>query len=182
MPDGKRVAYWLRAPHPPAGQPDCAIALRDLDRGTDTVLVDCQQRPQPVFDLSADGTSLIYAALPLRRLSAGTDAPPTLLPAFTEQLTAPAPGDGTTYPRIQPGRQDRRLLSRHTVACGCGRSALTPSAPRMRDQVRPPGELPSPAGVGAGRPLGVAWLPRGGGLVAAADWLGFRALNRLADR
>ena len=179
MPDGKRVAYWLRRTAPASGQPDCAIALRDLDRSTDTVLVDCQQRPQPVLDLSADGTSLIYAALPR------ADYPMALMrrnlvARSTEQLTAPAPGEGhDAYPRISPdgktvaffrGTQSHvRLWTLALAPKNAGPGAAAVELPK-----------PQPASALEGLSYGVAWLPRGGGLVAAADWLGFRALNAVS--
>ena len=181
MPDGKRVAYWLRRTAPASGQPDCAIALRDLDRGTDVVLVDCQQRPQPVFDLSADGTSLIYAALPRadyplalmrRNLAART----------TEQLTAPAPGDGhDAYPRISPDGKTVaffRGTQSHVRLWTLALASSLKSAGPGTAAVEPP--KPQPASALEGLSYGVAWLPRGGGLVAAADWLGFRALNAVS--
>jgi len=179
MPDGKRVAYWLRRTAPASGQPDCAIALRDLDRGTDVVLVDCQQRPQPVFDLSADGASLIYAALPRadyplalmrRNLNART----------TEQLTAPAPGEGhDAYPRISP---DGKTIAFFRGTQSHVRLWTLALAPKNAGPGAAAVELPKPQPASAleGLSYGVAWLPRGGGLVAAADWLGFRALNAVS--
>ena len=181
MPDGKRVAYWLRRTAPASGQPDCAIALRDLDRGTDTVLVDCQQRPQPVFDLSADGTSLTYAALPR------ADYPLALMrrnlaARSTEQLTAPAPGEGhDAYPRVSPDGKTVAFFRGTQSHVRLWTLALVP-APKSAAAGSAAGELPKPQPASAleGLSYGVAWLPRGGGLVAAADWLGFRALNAVS--
>lgn len=172
FPDGKRVAYWLRRSVPAEGQPACAIAMRDLDRATDTVLVDCQQRPQPVFDITPDGNGLIYSAL------ARADFPLALMrrdlkAKTTVQLTAPQPGDGhDAYSRISPdgktvaffrGTQSHVRLWTLSLAATTGEPAK-----------------PQPASALEGLSYGVAWLPRGNTIIAAADWLGFRALNAVS--
>lgn len=182
LPDGKRVAYWLRRSKPVDGQPECAIAMRDLDRVTDTVLVDCQQRPQPVFDIMPDGNGLIYSALPRAEFPLALMRR-DLKARTTQQLTAPSPGDGhDAYPRISPdgktvaffrGTQSHvRLWTLALAQAGAGTDG------KATDQAKP-----QPASPLEGLSYGVAWLPGAGAsgtLVAAADWLGFRALNAVS--
>ena len=177
MPDGKRVAYWLRRSKAVDGPPDCAIALRDLERAIDDVLVDCQQRPQPVFDITPDGSALIFAALPradyplalLRR---------DLLARTTTQLTAPTPGDGhDAYPRVSP---DGKTLAFFRGTQSHARLWTLPLAPAATSAQANAVSTPQPASPLEGLAYGVAWLSRGNTLLTAADWLGFRALNTVS--
>ncbi len=178
--DGKRVAYWLRRTKPAEGQPDCAIALRDLDRGTDAVLVDCQQRPQPVFDITSDGNGLVYSALPRAEFPLALMRR-DLKARTTQQLTAPAPGDGhDAYPRISPDGKTVAFFRGTQSHVRLWTLALTGAGAdgKTNDQAKP-----QPASPLEGLSYGVAWLPRNGApgtLIAAADWLGFRALNAVS--
>jgi DNA-binding winged helix-turn-helix (wHTH) protein/Tol biopolymer transport system component len=178
FPDGKRVAYWLRRSKPDEGQPDCAIATRDLERVTDTVLVDCQHRPQPVFDLTSDGSELIYSALPR------ADYPLALMrrdlnAQTTQQLTVPSPGEGhDAYPRISPDNRTLAFFRGTQSHVRLWTLALSQAGTGAGDPA-----TPRPASVYEGLSYGVAWLPRDGThstLIAAADWLGFRALNAVS--
>jgi DNA-binding winged helix-turn-helix (wHTH) protein/Tol biopolymer transport system component len=182
FPNGKQLAYWIRRSEPIAGEPECAIAMRDLELATDTVLVDCQQRPQPVFDISADGSVLIYSAM-LRKEYPGALMQRELKSQITRQLTSPEPGDGhDAYPRISPdgkavaffrGTQSHArpwMLTLEPRGAGSEGGTDEPITPRPVSEIK-------------GLSYGMAWLPQGGTaspLVVAADWLGFRALNALS--
>ena len=168
LSDGKSVAYWQRktsASTPPRAD-DCAIAVHALEAKTALNVVDCSQRPQPVFDLSADGQTLIYSALPraefplaLMQLNLATKA--------TKQLTSPGPGEGhDVYPRFSPDGK--------TVAFFRG----TQSHMRLWTlALNDPNAKPQPASTLEGLSYGVTWNPQDGSLITAADWLSFRALN-----
>jgi DNA-binding winged helix-turn-helix (wHTH) protein/Tol biopolymer transport system component len=178
FPDGKRVAYWLRRSKPDEGQPDCAIAIRDLERATDTVLVDCQYRPQPVFDITPDGNELIYSALPR------ADYPLALMrrdlnAQTAQQLTAPTPGEGhDAYPRISPDGKTLAFFRGTQSHVRLWTLALSQAGTGAGEPA-----TPQPASALEGLSYGVAWLPRDGTpgtLIAAADWLGFRALNAVS--
>jgi len=169
FPDGDRVAYWMRRDQRIDGKPDCAIMERDLARKSERVLVNCAQRPQPMFDIAPDDT-LIYSALP-------RDSFPLALlqrrpgDATSTQLTAPEPGDGhDAYPRVSPDGK--------TVAFFRG----TQSHVRLWTLARggAAGQAPKPASALEGLSYGVAWGPGPDQLLVAADWLGFRALNSVS--
>lgn len=162
FPGGARVAYYRRTP---AG--DCAIVAEDVASGARQTLVDCARRPQPRFDLSPDGGTLVYvgivrpqfpAGLVLRDLASGAE----------RVLTAPEPQMGDDlHPRFSPDGA-RIAFFRGTashrdawiVDVAEGAPARSTGSPR-------------------GLTYGAAWLGPRGPLLVAADWFGQRALNLL---
>lgn len=181
-PDGRGILYWWRRPATPNsvahGAADCAIALRDFERAADTDLVDCSDRPQPVFDVTPDGRALIYAALPR------TEHPRALMrhdlaSGSKVQLTAPAPGDGhDAYPRVSAdGNYVAFFRGTQSHARLWTLALANPGAPGSDNTLVRNARPASPL---EGLAYGVAWQPEGGGLLVAADWLGFRALNAVA--
>ncbi len=162
FPDGKRLAYFRRNA---AG--DCAIVAHDLTTHAEATLADCTRRPQPRFDLSPDGSHLVYtgvvrdqfpAGLVLREIASGRE----------RVLTAPAPGAGDDrYPRFAPDGK-RVVFFRGTESHREAWLIATTSDATATS-------LDSPRGLS----YGAAWLGNDGPLLVAADWFGQRSLNRL---
>jgi DNA-binding winged helix-turn-helix (wHTH) protein/Tol biopolymer transport system component len=162
FPDGKRIAYWKRVP---GGS--CAIVEHDLASGAERTLVDCALSPRARFDLSRDGRSVVFAGQAHPQQAAGlwlaaTDGAP---PA---PLTTPEAGAGDdAMPRFSP---DGRL-----VAFFRGNESHRRPWIVELDGARAARAI----GRVEGLSYGFAWLGPEGPLLAAADWLGFRALNVL---
>jgi DNA-binding winged helix-turn-helix (wHTH) protein len=159
FPDGERLAYFRRV-----GKA-CDIVERNLATGAERSLLGCDDRPGARFDIAPDGGRLVYASpragdagLRVLELATGTIA----------RITTPASAAGLdVFPRYSPDGK-RIAFMRGTAG---GRevwlvSAATPGDARM---------------IGAARGLayGLAWMGPDGPLLVAADFLGFRALNRL---
>jgi len=157
--DGQRIAYWFRTPS------DCGIVERRLSDAQERVLVPCSLAPLPRFDLAPDGRSIVYATRPPER--------PTALMSIdtasgrVREMTRPEPGAGDdSHPRFSPdgrrivffrGNDSQREVHVMSVA---------------------PGATPVRATDQRGLSYGAAWLD-GQSLLVAADWFGFRALNRV---
>jgi DNA-binding winged helix-turn-helix (wHTH) protein/Tol biopolymer transport system component len=154
---GERIAYLRCAAR------RCSIVARDVAGGTEQVLVDEAQAPQPIFDVSADGRYLVYArrhrpqfpsSLALLDLRAGT----------THDLTLPSPDVGDDeMPRFSPDagriaflRGGRDMAALWTVSRQGGDAAAAANA--------------------MGMAFGAAWRDARHVLVAA-DWFGYRSLN-----
>jgi len=162
FPDGKRIAFLRRS-----ASGECGIVAQELATGAQQQLADCARKPRPRFDLSPDGTHLVYVGeirpqfpggLILRDLASGRET----------TLTAPDPDLGDDlYPRFSPdgtrivffrGSESHRQAWLLEVANAAGARNLN-----------------SPRGLS----YGAAWLGPQGPLLVAADWFGQRALNLL---
>ena len=162
LPGGARIAYYRRTP-----AADCAIVAETVATGARQTLVDCARRPQPRFDVSPDGRTLVYvgtvrpqfpAGLVLRDLATGAE----------RVLTAPEPQMGDDlHPRFSPdgariaffrGTASHRDVWIVDVAQG--------AQPRSANSPR-------------GLTYGAAWMGPAGPLLVAADWFGQRTLNLL---
>ena len=161
FPDGHRLAYWRRA------QGDCAIVEHDLAGGTERKLLDCALTPRARFDLSRDGTRLVFSGQAHREQPAGLWIQELRAGAAPVALTTPQAGTGDDLqPRFSPdgtrviffrGNESHRQAWVVDVANAAGARAIGPHE---------------------GLVYGAAWLDARG-LIVAADWLGFRALNLL---
>jgi Tol biopolymer transport system component/DNA-binding winged helix-turn-helix (wHTH) protein len=159
FPDGERLALWRRA----GGE--CAIVEHDLRTGRERRLLDCALSPRARFDLSPDGKRLVFAGQKHPQTAAGlwlADVDGEREPQPLTSLEAGMGEDG--MPRFSPdGRRVAFFRGNEShrqpwVVELAGRSA------RRLGQIE-------------GLSYGMAWLGPKGPLVAAADWLGFRALN-----
>ena len=160
FPDGRHIAYWKNA------DGACAIVRHDLETGVEAVLLDCALRPRARFDLSADGRWLVFAGAQrpqfptaLWLLEVGAAKPPV-------QVTSPEPGHGEDlFPRFSPdGRRIAFFRGNESHRTPWIVSRDDPSDARAAAKLE-------------GLSYGAAWLGNDGPLVAAGDWLGFRALN-----
>jgi len=161
FPDGQRIAYWRRE------GAQCAIVERELATGRERVLLDCELKPRPRFDLSPDGRWLAFAgasrpqfpaALYLLEIDHG---PP-------RALTAPEPGVGDDlHPRFSPdGKRIAFFRGGESNRAAWVVSRDDPASARAASKVE-------------GLTYGAAWIGNDGPLLVAADWLGFRALHAL---
>jgi len=158
FPDGRRIAFWQ------ARGNECAIVEHDLATGAERTLLDCKLGPRSRFDLSRDGRHLVFSApsrpqhpvgLWVVELDRGTPRP----------LTAPQPGMGDDfYPRFSPDGSH--------IAFFRGNESHRQPWLVPRDD----GAAARPAAKVEGLSYGLAWLGEAGPLIAAGDWLGFRAL------
>jgi DNA-binding winged helix-turn-helix (wHTH) protein/Tol biopolymer transport system component len=161
FPDGQRIAYWRRE------GAACAIVERELASGRERVLLDCELKPRPRFDLSPDGRWLAFSAAPrpqfpagLYVLEIGGGAP--------RPLTTPEPGMGDdVHPRFSPdGKRIAFFRGGESNRAAWTVSRDDPASARVASKVE-------------GLTYGAAWLGKEGPLLVAADWLGFRALHAL---
>jgi hypothetical protein len=161
FPDGRRIAYWRRE------GAQCAIVERELATGRERVLLDCELKPRPRFDLSPDGRWLAFvgtsrpqfpAALHVLEVDRG---PP-------RALTTPSPASATTCTRASAP-----TASASPSSAAANRIARRGSCPAT---IRP---MRARSRKVEGLTYGAAWLGNDGPLLVAADWLGFRALNSL---
>jgi DNA-binding winged helix-turn-helix (wHTH) protein/dipeptidyl aminopeptidase/acylaminoacyl peptidase len=160
FPDGRRIAYWK------AQGKDCAIVEHDLEAGTERTLVDCARSPRSRFDLSPDGTRIVFSGNAHPQYPAGLWLQE--IGGRVRALTSPEPGMGDdVYPRFSP---DGRRIAWF-------RGNESHRRPWILELDAPEGARP--AGKHEGLSYGVAWLGREGPLLVAADWFGFRALNVL---
>ena len=160
FPDGRRIAYWK------AGKDDCAIVEHDLESGLERKLLDCTLTPRSRFDLSRDGRWIVFSGATRRQFPAALHVfevdrgPP-------RAITAPEPGAGDDlFPRFSP---DGRAIAFF-------RGNESHRHPWL---IKPDGSGAREAAKIDGLAYGFAWLGPEGPLLAAADWLGFRALNRV---
>jgi Tol biopolymer transport system component/DNA-binding winged helix-turn-helix (wHTH) protein len=162
FPDGRRIAYWK------SDGKDCAIVRHDLDTGNEEKLLDCALQPRSRFDLSRDGRWLVFAAQPRSQFPASLWVLEIGANTSPVPLTATEPGRGEdVWPRFSPDAR-QVLFFRGT---GANR---VPYVVRRDD----------PASARAvtrmeGQAYGAAWLGESGPLLAAGDWLGFRALHAI---
>jgi len=158
FPGGRRIAYWK------SDEQDCAIVEHDLETTLERKLLDCTLSPRSRFDLSPDGRWMVFAAtrphfpsaLWLLELDHGTPV----------ALTTPEPGVGDDlFPRFSPDGKRIAFF----------RGGESHRAPWVVTR----GDPASARAIGKveGLAYGLAWLGPEGPLLAAADWLGFRALN-----
>ncbi len=160
FPDGKRLAHWRRT------KTDCAIVERNLATGEERVLVDCAARPQARFDLSPDGSKLVFAAQPRLQFPLGLQLL-DIAAGTVQTLTAPEPGEGDdTQPRFSPDGARIAFF----------RGTQSHSALWMANTAAP--HAPARTSQADGLCYGAAWLDNNA-LLVAADWLGFRSLNFL---
>jgi DNA-binding winged helix-turn-helix (wHTH) protein/Tol biopolymer transport system component len=162
FPDARRIAYWKRA----AGT--CSIVEHDLASGDEKALLDCALSPRARFDLSRDGTRIVFAGQAHREQPAGLWIQELRTGAAPVALTSPQAGAGDDLlPRFSPdgarviffrGNESHRQA--WVVETGGSRSARA-------------------IGPHEGLVYGAAWLGENGPVIVAADWLGFRALNLL---
>ena len=159
LPDGERIAYWFRTPS------DCGIAEHRLADGRERTLVPCSERPQPRFDVSPDGGSIVFASrAPTRpaRLVLFDVARQTARP-----LTSPEPGEGDdTHPRF--ARDGKRIAF---FRGSDSHRQLFVAA--LDDDAKAVAATPH-----GGLTYGAAWLSAET-LLVSADWSGFRALQRV---
>ena len=162
LPDGQRILYWK------GGRGDCAIVEHDLASGAERTIVDCTRQPRSRFDVSRDGRWLVFSGASRPQFPYGlwlVDLP-ARGPAVA--LTTPEPGMGDDlFPRFSP---DARRIAFYRGSESHRRPWLLtredPKSARALGRVE-------------GLSYGFAWLANDGPLLAAADWLGFRALVAL---
>jgi DNA-binding winged helix-turn-helix (wHTH) protein len=162
FPDGRRLAYWRR------NEAGCAIVEHDLATGAERTLLDCALSPRPRFDLSRDGTRLVFAGQSHRDHPSGLWILELRAGGAPTPLTAPQAGAGDdVLPRFSPdgarvaffrGNDSHRQVWVVEVGSTGTARAIGPHE---------------------GLVYGAAWLDTRGPLLVAADWLGFRALNVL---
>jgi Tol biopolymer transport system component/DNA-binding winged helix-turn-helix (wHTH) protein len=161
FPDGERLAFWKRA------GADCGIFEIVIATGAERRLVDCALEPRARFDLSRDGRHLVFTGNTRPQYPAGLWIA-TLGDAAPRALTAPDPGMGDDLlPRFSPDGTRIAFFrgnESHRQPWIVGRDDK--ASARVAGSVE-------------GLSYGVAWLGNDGPLLAAADWLGFRALNVL---
>ncbi len=160
FPDGARIVY-LRS----AGDA-CALVEAAVDGTTTRVIAPCPAGLRARFDLTPDGRTIVGAAPRRADLPSGLF---TLDLASGAQawITTPEPGAGDdVQPRVSPdgkrvaffrGAEARRELWTLNLAT------------RVERRI----------GRQSGLAYGLAFLPHGDGVVVAADWSGFRALERV---
>ncbi len=160
FPDGKRIAYWRRT------SGGCQIVERDIAANTQRTLLDCALDPQSRFDISPDGKHLVFAAqvrgYPSKLMRFD------LVTSEISVLTQPSAGDGNDMlPRFSP---DGARIAFFRGAESRQRSWIVDvAAPHAAEAVT----------TVEGLSYGLSWLGPQGPLLVAADWGGFRALNRL---
>ena len=162
LPDGRRIAYWK------SDGSECAIVRHDLDSGLEEKLLDCALKPRTRFDISRDGRWLVFAGVQRAQFPASLWLLEIGASAGPVPLTSTEPGRGEdVWPRFSPDATQVVFFR------GSG-------ANRMPYLV----QRGDPASARAitkmeGQAYGAAWLGDSGPLVAAGDWLGFRALHAL---
>jgi len=162
FPDGRHIAYWK------GDGKECAIVRHDLETGLEEKLLDCALKPRTLLDLSRDGRWLVFAGsqrpqfpASLWLLEIGANASPV-------PLTTTEPGRGEDiWPRFSPDGTQVVFFR------GTGANRVPwivrrgdPSSARAITKME-------------GQVYGAAWLGNSGPLVAAGDWLGFRALHTI---
>lgn len=163
FPDGRRIAYFRRD----ADGGDCGIFSRVLTEVGETRLVACAGSLRALFDLSADGNFLAFAASPRAQMPSAIQVLDLRLNTITA-LTAPQPGEGEdSAPRFSPdGRRVAFFRGTQSHSSVWLANANPPYAPQRASKVD-------------GLVYGLAWLGNNGPLLLSADWAGFRALNLL---
>ncbi len=163
FPDGKRIAYFRRD----ADGVDCGIFSRALAESRDTRLVECSASLRALFDLSADGNFLAFAASPRPQMPSAIQVLDLRSGAITA-LIAPQPGEGEdSAPRFSPdGRRVAFFRGTQSHSSAWLANVTPPFAPQRASKVD-------------GLVYGLAWLGSSGPLIVSADWAGFRALNLL---
>ncbi len=143
----------------------CRIVERDLDTGSERVLVGDAQAPQPNFDVAADGSALVYANMRRPQFPSGLAAL-DLATGAERDLTLPDAGGGDdVMPRYSPDG------TRIAFFRGIGGTQQLWTMNRDGGNA----EVASNARGGA---YGAAWRDARH-VVVAADWFGFRALNEV---
>jgi DNA-binding winged helix-turn-helix (wHTH) protein/Tol biopolymer transport system component len=161
FPDGRRIAFWRGV------KEGCAFIELDTATGAEREIGDCADRPHPRFDLTHDGSALVYSAEVRPQFPAGLKMR-VLATGAVRTLTQPEPGQGEdTLPRVSP--DGRRIAYFRGNSSSRRVWTLDPDRP---ESARAASKL---QGLG----YGIAWLAPDGPLLVAADWFGFRALNTL---
>ena len=147
------------------GDKHCRIVAQDLDSGAEHVLVGEDQAPRPIFDVSADGRTLVYASMRRAQFPAGL-ALLDLDARTTRELTLPDAGaDDDVMPRFSPDGA--------RIAFFRGGGGSQELWTMNRD-----GSHAEAASNARGAVYGAAWRDARHVLVAA-DWFGFRSLNEV---
>lgn len=163
FPDGRHIAYYRRD----ADGEDCGIFSRALAESRPTRLVECSGSLRTLFDLSADGNFLAFAAS-LRPQMPSAIQLLDLRSGAIAALTAPQPGEGEdSAPRFSPdGRRVAFFRGTESHSSAWLANVAPPYAPQRASKVD-------------GLVYGLSWLGNNGPLILSADWAGFRALNLL---
>ena len=163
FPDGQRIAYWR------AAEGGCGIFERNLATGAERRLLDCAMLPRVRFDISPDGTMLVFTGSPAAESHAGLWLLPLAGGAPRAVTTPPSEAGDDLHPRFSPDGRE--------IAFFRGREGLRQPwiAP-----VDGKGEARQ-AGRECGRCYGLSWNRDGRELIVAGDWFGQPGL-RAVDR
>jgi Tol biopolymer transport system component len=160
FPDGTRLVY-LRS----AGGA-CSLVEIAVDGGTSRTIAPCPAGMRERFDLTPDGRTIVGAATRRADLPSGLFTLDVAGGALA-WLTTPEPGAGDdVQPRVSPDGK-RVAFFRGAVA----RRELWTLELATRAERR--------VGRQSGLAYGLAYMPRGDGVVVAVDWSGVRALERV---
>lgn len=160
MPDG--VGIILRE----LGPGRCMLRLLATPDAPPRDIAACDGRDPPRIDLSPDGRALVMSRTHRESFPPGL-ALVDIAKGETRQLTTPGPGEGEdTLPRFSPDGATIAFVRGNSSARGIWLLPTAGGEPRRLSPL-------------AGLTYGLSWVPDGSALIVAADWFGFRALNRL---
>ena len=163
-PDGKRLAYFRN----PRGEGPCGIVMRNLSGTHEDLLVDCQQRPRVVFDLSPDGSSLVFSA------PAAADLPAGLVLLDTNTRAAPA-----DRRRAREGQDTAPRFDRNGQRVAFMRGTDSHREMWMLEPANP--KDVRGASAHGGQVYGLAWIDAKR-LLVSADWHGAARLGCALSR
>ena len=154
FPDGQRIAYWQ------AAEGGCGIFERTLATGAERRLLDCAMLPRVRFDISPDGTTLVFTGSATPDSHAGLWLLPLAGGAPRALTTPPAEAGDDLHPRFSP---DGREIAFFRGREGLRQPWIVPADGNGQ---------PRPAGRECGRCFGLAWNRDRRELVVAGDWFG----------
>lgn len=160
LPDGIGIVYRE------LGKNRCVLRLQSAPGAASRDIAPCDNGDPPRIDVSPDGRTLVMTRSHRESFPPGL-ALIDIASGAVRQLTTPGPGEGEdTLPRFSPDGTTIAFVRGNSSARTIWSLPVAGGEPRRLSPL-------------SGLTYGLAWSPDGAALIVAADWFGFRALNRL---